>query len=275
MSFLGGLASGLVGGIVNLIGGQQQNKANQNIANAQMAFQQGQTEQQMDFGREMVARQEDFQRQSTSTAMGFAENMANTSYQRGMADMKAAGLNPILAYKQGGATSPAGSTASGATASVSAMPGATARMENVLGPAMQSALGTMQSLAQLEAIAAGVQKTEAETAVAKASVGNINASTARTIEQTGTEPHHRRFVKMQPALAEAQSAAALGAAEASRASAGNIREETSQMQRYGRNNWIGGPLGTLEQIWNRIFSGQRMSQGGPAPVPFEHTVTAP
>lgn len=61
----------------DLLGGYLTNNSNQGIASAQRAFQ---------------------------------ANQSGTSYQRAVKDMRAAGLNPALAYQQGGASTPQGAS---------------------------------------------------------------------------------------------------------------------------------------------------------------------
>jgi hypothetical protein len=68
---------------------------------------------------------------STAKQMAFQERMSNTSYQRGMADMQAAGLNPILAGKLGGASTPGGASYQAQNANLAGVQ-ASANVANVI-----------------------------------------------------------------------------------------------------------------------------------------------
>jgi hypothetical protein len=99
---MAGFLETMAGGALSAFGAHQANRANKQIAREQMAFQ---------------------------------ERMSNTSYQRTMQDMEKAGLNPILAYNQGGASTP---------------PGASTQVSNEFSSGVNSAIEARRSRAEVE-----------------------------------------------------------------------------------------------------------------------------
>lgn len=90
----------------------------------------------------------DFTAGQTQAQMDFQERMANTQWQRGVEDMQAAGLNPALAYNQGGAVAPSG--ASGSSVSPTG------------GMSMSDLVALMTIKPQVELLKAEAAKTRAE-----------------------------------------------------------------------------------------------------------------
>lgn len=83
----------------------------------------------------------------------FQESMSSTSYQRAMDDMRSAGLNPMLAYDKGGASTP---------------PGSTAQVSDIITPAISTAMQKRRLDQEIEVMKSSEYKNLREGALANA-----------------------------------------------------------------------------------------------------------
>lgn len=109
----------------------------------------------------------DARMQQSAQQMAFQRDMSNTSYQRSVADMQAAGLNPMLAYSKGGASTP---------------PGAMAPVENELSGAATSAGEAMGRIAETQ-----LKRAQAESAKAEARNRTLDADIKQPIADVARE----------------------------------------------------------------------------------------
>lgn len=126
----------IISTVGSLLGGKKQQDASQDMAREQMAFQ---------------------------------ERMSNTAHQREVADLRAAGLNPILSAGGGGASAPGG---------------AMGQAVNYIGDAARAGVSTAMQAERLESeidqMEANVKKTEADTETAKEMPAQVKANTRLT-----------------------------------------------------------------------------------------------
>jgi cysteinyl-tRNA synthetase len=194
-----GFFDGIIDAAASFIGGGQANQKNWDIAQANNAFSAAEAQKNRDW----------------------QEEMRKTQYQTAVGDLKAAGLNPMLAYTQGGAGTP-----SGATASATGNP----KMENNIGSAADAFFAAQNTTADtmlknsqqdVNSAQAEVGRTQALKNIADEAKSNQDTETSKATQHVQMKQLENiaaeiALKKAQQNQASAQGAKALVEAENAR-----------------------------------------------------------
>lgn len=190
-----------------------QNQQRSEAFNAQQAdisryFNAGEADKARTYSAWSQLQAEDYNANQAELNRNFQEKMSSSAYQRATADMRAAGINPMVAYMQGGASTPSGGMgsvgpsgsgqASAGPANIGVLPGArTDARPGLLSGVLSSAAEAARLKPQIENIEGDTSMKGAVTSANQALAIKTKAETGKVHAETQTELERAEGVRAQ------------------------------------------------------------------------------